>query len=93
MNINSTIAAIATPPGNGGIAIIRISGEKSIEIADKIFQGKKKISEMKTHTIQYGHVVDPNRHLTVDEVLVSVMKKPHSYTGEDVVEVNCHPVP
>lgn len=90
MNINSTIAAIATPPGNGGIAIIRISGEKSIEIADKIFQGKKKISEMNTHTIQYGHVVDPNSHLIVDEVLVSVMKKPHSYTGEDVVEVNCH---
>lgn len=89
--LDDTIAAISTPPGEGGIAIIRISGEDAISVADKIFSGKqgKKLSDMASNTINYGFVKDFEKN-TVDEVLVSVMRSPHTYTGEDVVEINCH---
>lgn len=85
-----TIAAISTPYGRGGISIIRISGEDAIEIADKIFCGKngKKLVEAKDRSINYGHIVYDGE--TIDEVLVTVMKAPHTFTAEDVVEINCH---
>lgn len=85
-----TIAAISTPHGTGGVGIIRISGDKSFEIAQKIFVGRKDFSLIKSHTINYGKIVNPKNGITVDEVLVSKMKKPNTFTKEDVVEINCH---
>jgi len=79
-----TIAAIATAMSNSGIGIVRISGEESIDIAKKIYKGK----ELKDHAIHYGYIVDGEE--TIDEVLLMVMKGPHSFTGEDTVEINCH---
>ncbi|MFV9510304.1 tRNA uridine-5-carboxymethylaminomethyl(34) synthesis GTPase MnmE [Tepidibacillus sp. LV47] len=84
-----TIAAISTPLGEGGIAIIRVSGDKAIEAVDSIFRGKKKLSTVDSHTIHYGRIVDKNGE-TIDEVLVTVMRAPKTFTREDVVEVNCH---
>lgn len=85
-----TIAAIATAMTNSGIGIIRISGSEAIDIADKLFVSPKgvKLINVNTHTIHYGNIVFDNK--VIDEVLVSVMKGPHSYTKEDVVEINCH---
>lgn len=91
MKVVDTIAAIATASGNSGIGIIRVSGDEAIEIVDKIFKSvnsDKKLVNVKSHTINYGHIVDND--IVIDEVLVSVMNGPHSYTGEDVVEINCH---
>lgn len=87
---NDTIAAIATPHGTGGISVIRVSGDKSIEICDKIFVKKNKTSlkDAKSHTIHYGHIVVDNE--IIDEVLVSVMRAPNTFTREDTVEINCH---
>ncbi len=86
----STIAAIATPDAVGGISVIRISGDKSIEIADKIFEAvnEKKPSQMQGYTCSYGFINDENKH--VDDVVLTVFKAPKSYTGEDVVEISCH---
>lgn len=91
MLLDETICAISTPQGEGGIAIVRISGDKAIEIADKIYTNPngKKLMGVKSHTINYGHIVDKDGAV-IDEVLVSVMKAPHTYTGENVVEINCH---
>lgn len=86
-DINSTIAAIATPPGEGAIGIIRLSGAVAIAIADKIFVGKQLVKQP-SHTIHYGRIMDGNE--IVDEVVVSLYKGPKSYTGEDVVEISCH---
>ena len=86
-----TIAAIATALSESGIGIIRVSGEEAISIVNKIFVSKKKdfsLINADTHTIHYGHIYDKDK--MIDEVLVSVMKNPKSYTGEDVVEINCH---
>lgn len=90
VNLDDTIAALSTPIGNGGIGIVRISGEKAIDILDKIFlpQCGKKPSELKSHTINYGKITKNNK--TVDEVLVSIMKAPKTYTREDIAEINCH---
>ncbi|MGB9780709.1 tRNA uridine-5-carboxymethylaminomethyl(34) synthesis GTPase MnmE [Caldanaerobacter sp.] len=87
-----TIAAISTFPGEAGIGIVRISGEDALEILSRIFRPfkKKDIKAVKSHTIHYGHIVDPETGEVYDEVLVTVMKKPHTYTREDVVEINCH---
>lgn len=87
---NSTIAAIATPHGTGGISVIRVSGADSIEICDKIFKSKRNysLSEVKTHTIHYGNIVVNDE--IIDEVLVSVMRAPNTFTREDTVEINCH---
>ena len=82
------IAAISTPIGQGGIGIIRISGEKSLEIIKKIFKSKKNVEEIKSYTIKYGYIYDENE--LIDEVLVSFFKGPKSYTGEDICEINCH---
>ncbi len=84
----STIAAISTPIGQGGIGIIRISGKNSIEIINKIFKSKRKQEDFKSYTMRYGHIYDDEELL--DEVLVSYFKSPNSYTGEDVCEINCH---
>ncbi|AQS12252.1 tRNA modification GTPase MnmE [Clostridium saccharobutylicum] len=87
-----TICAIATPIGEGGVAIVRISGEKALDIAAKIFLAKNKqdIKQMQTYTMRYGNVIDLDNNEIVDDVILSYMKGPHSYTGENVVEVNCH---
>lgn len=87
-----TVAAIATPLGEGGISIIRISGEKAVEIADKVFLSKsgKRVCEMDTYTMRYGSIVDCISKEIIDEVIVSFMKGPRSFTGENVVEINCH---
>lgn len=86
-----TIAAIATAMSNSGIGVIRISGEEAVEIADKIYRsknGKKKLSNQKTHTIHYGYIYDED--LLIDEVMVLIMRAPHSFTAEDTVEIDCH---
>lgn len=85
--MEDTICAIATSSGIGAISIIRISGEDAIPIANKIFKGKD-LEKVPTHTINYGHIVEKDK--IIDEVLVSVMKSPASFTTEDVVEINCH---
>ena len=85
-----TIAAISTAMTNSGIGIVRISGEDAFEIIDKIYKGKKEkiLSRQKSHTIHYGYIMDGEE--TIDEVLVLLMRGPHSYTGEDTVEIDCH---
>lgn len=85
-----TIVAISTPIGEGGIGIVRLSGPLALPIADKVFRGKngKLPSQLPTYTIHYGHIVNGNRIL--DEVILTVMRAPRSYTREDVVEINCH---
>ena len=85
-----TIAAISTAMTNSGIGIVRISGDEAFEIIDKIYKGKKEkiLSKQKSHTIHYGYIVDGEE--IIDEVLVLLMKGPHSYTGEDTVEIDCH---
>ncbi len=87
-----TIAAISTPMGEGAIAIVRVSGPDAFMIGDKLFRSisNKKISEVPSHTIHYGHVIDPATNELVEEVMVSVMKGPKTFTKEDVVEINCH---
>jgi len=82
-----TIAAVATPPGEGGIAVIRISGDDALNVADKIFSGS--IHSYKTHTVHFGNILDENGAF-IDEGLAVVMRTPRSYTGEDTVEIHCH---
>lgn len=86
-----TIAAISTPPGEGAISIVRLSGDEAIAIADKVYRaGAKSLSDVSSHTIHYGHIIDPKNAELLDEVMVSVMKAPKTFTREDVVEINCH---
>lgn len=88
---SDTIAAIATAPGNSGIGIIRISGPEAVAVADRIFRAKNKnkhLNQVPTHTIHYGYICDGQEVL--DEVLVMLMRGPHSYTAEDTIEINCH---
>ncbi|MCF2555677.1 tRNA uridine-5-carboxymethylaminomethyl(34) synthesis GTPase MnmE [Faecalicatena contorta] len=88
---NTTIAAISTAMSPSGIGIVRMSGNDAFQIADTIYKGKnkdKKLSKQKSHTIHYGYIIDGED--TIDEVLVMLMRGPHSYTGEDTVEINCH---
>ncbi len=85
-----TIAAISTPIGEGGIAIVRVSGRDAILIVDKVYKGVTKLSNVDTHTINYGWIIDSTMMEKVDETLISVMKSPRTFTGEDVVEVNVH---
>lgn len=84
-----TIAAISTPPGEGGISIIRISGSKAIDAASKLYRGKD-LRKVAGNTINYGHVYDPDSDEEVDEVMVSVMRAPRTYTKENIIEINCH---
>ncbi|MGC5326500.1 tRNA uridine-5-carboxymethylaminomethyl(34) synthesis GTPase MnmE [Brevibacillus sp. SYSU BS000544] len=85
-----TIAACATAMGEGGVAIIRVSGSEAIPIVDRIFRGKHKLLTVDTHTIHYGTLRVPETEELVEEVLVSVMREPRTFTREDVVEINCH---
>ncbi|MCZ0892170.1 tRNA uridine-5-carboxymethylaminomethyl(34) synthesis GTPase MnmE [Ligilactobacillus saerimneri] len=84
-----TIAAISTPPGEGAISIVRMSGENAVKIATKVFQGKD-LTQVASHTINYGHIIDPASHREIDEVMVSVLRGPKTYTREDIIEINCH---
>jgi len=83
-----TIAAISTPAGEGAIALVRIAGPEAIAIADLVFRGKEKPSAFQSHLQHFGEIVEGDR--TVDQVMLSVHRAPHSYTGEDLVEVSCH---
>lgn len=85
-----TISSISTPVGQGAIAIVRLSGEDAVEIADRLYRGAKKLSEVDSHTINYGHIIDPKTKETVEEVMCAVMRAPRTYTREDIVEINCH---
>lgn len=89
---NNTIAAIATAPGEAGIGIVRMSGKKALEIADKIFKGKRveKLSQGEERKLIYGHIIDPKNDKVIDEVLGVYMRGPYTYTKEDIVEINCH---
>jgi tRNA modification GTPase len=90
LQIDETITAISTPYGTGGIGIVRISGQSSFEIASKIFKGRKSFNTIKSHTINYGKIIDPKSGEILDEVLLSKMSKPYTFTREDMIEINCH---
>ena len=85
-----TVTSISTPMGEGAIGIVRLSGPQAIEIGDILYKGKKKLSEVETHTINYGHIIDPETNETVEEVMVSVLRAPKTFTREDIIEINCH---
>lgn len=85
-----TITSISTPMGEGAIAIVRLSGPDALNIADRIYKGKKQLNEVASHTINYGHIIDPDSKEVVEEVMVAVMKAPKTFTREDIVEINCH---
>ncbi|THE09215.1 tRNA uridine-5-carboxymethylaminomethyl(34) synthesis GTPase MnmE [Bacillus timonensis] len=84
-----TIAAISTPMGEGAIAIVRLSGDEAIDIANRVFKGKN-LKEVESHTIHYGHIVDPDTKQVVEEVMLTLMRGPKTFTREDVIEINCH---
>lgn len=84
-----TIAAIATPPGEGAISIVRLSGDDAVTLADQVFKGKD-LTKVSSHTINYGHFIDPKTREIIDEVMVSVLRAPKTFTREDTVEINCH---
>lgn len=88
--LTDTIAAIATPGGEGGIAVIRVSGPDSVKLSDRIFSFKGTLQDVPTHTVHYGHIVQPSTGERIEEVLVTVMRGPRSFTMEDVVEISCH---
>lgn len=86
-----TIAAVATPPGEGGVAIVRVSGVDAESIARRVFvRPRNKDPHLKSHTLYHGRIIDHENDRVLDHVLLTVMRKPHSYTGEDVVEIHCH---
>ncbi|MFA9556246.1 tRNA uridine-5-carboxymethylaminomethyl(34) synthesis GTPase MnmE [Evansella sp. AB-rgal1] len=85
-----TISAISTPMGEGAIAIVRVSGEKAVEISDLIYKGKTSLREVESHTINYGYIVDPDSGEKIEEVMVSVLLAPRTFTRENMVEINCH---
>ena len=84
-----TITAIATPLGEGAIGIVRISGTDAVAIANRIFQGKN-LETVDSHTLNYGHILDPDKEEILDEVMVGVMRAPRTFTREDVIEINTH---
>jgi tRNA modification GTPase len=88
--LEDTIAAIATPPGTGSIGIIRVSGPRSRDIASLIFRPSNKIEGLNSHRLYHGDIISPDTGRVIDEVLLSFMMKPRSYTGEDILEINCH---
>ncbi len=85
-----TITAISTPSGEGAIAIVRISGDAAVTIADNIFKGKTPLAKAETHTIHYGHLIEPSTSEIIEEVMVSVLRAPRTFTKEDIIEINCH---
>lgn len=89
-HLDDIIAAISTPLGTGGIGIVRMSGSGCIALADTLFRGKKSLLDKESHTLSYGKIIEGKTGAVIDEVLVSVMHAPNTYTTEDVVEINCH---
>ncbi|EGQ4205277.1 tRNA uridine-5-carboxymethylaminomethyl(34) synthesis GTPase MnmE [Staphylococcus pseudintermedius] len=85
-----TITSISTPMGEGAIGIVRLSGHDAVDIADKLYKGKHLLKDVPTHTINYGHIIDPETEEVVEEVMVSVLRAPRTFTREDIVEINCH---
>ncbi|ATH66326.1 tRNA uridine-5-carboxymethylaminomethyl(34) synthesis GTPase MnmE [Staphylococcus nepalensis] len=85
-----TITSISTPMGEGAIGIVRLSGVDAVSIADKLYKGKESLDCVPSHTINYGHIVDPETNEVVEEVMVSVLRAPKTFTREDIVEINCH---
>ncbi|PHK50144.1 tRNA uridine-5-carboxymethylaminomethyl(34) synthesis GTPase MnmE [Staphylococcus edaphicus] len=85
-----TITSISTPMGEGAIGIVRLSGVEAVNIADKLYKGKEKLEDVPSHTINYGHIIDPESNEVVEEVMVSVLRAPKTFTREDIVEINCH---
>lgn len=85
-----TITSISTPMGEGAIGIVRLSGPQAVEIADKLYKGKHVLKDVPSHTINYGHIVDPDTKEVVEEVMVSVLRAPKTFTREDIIEINCH---
>ena len=101
MQPNSTIVALSTPPGAGAIGVIRLSGQDAVAIVEAVFKGRKKLHDAASHTLHFGRIIAeapdsgfqaPNGEV-IDEVVVSLFRAPHSYTGEDVVEISCHGSP
>jgi tRNA modification GTPase TrmE len=88
-SLDDIIAAISTPAGSGGISIVRISGEGCIHLANTLFSGAD-LNKKESHTISFGYIKNPINNTVIDEVLVSVMRAPKTYTRDDVVEINCH---
>lgn len=93
MYSDDTIAAISTPPGRGGIGVVRLSGPASLEIATSIFQSRSQAQHNLPNRAHFGLIIDPAAGETVDEVILTFFKSPHSYTGEDIVEISCHGSP
>lgn len=95
MHCEDTICAISTPQGESGIGVIRISGNEAIQVAQRVFRKKPvgPLEALPTHTIHYGHVIDPTTEEVLDEVLLSLLRKPKTYTREDMVEISCHGSP
>ncbi|HCX3539408.1 tRNA uridine-5-carboxymethylaminomethyl(34) synthesis GTPase MnmE [Staphylococcus aureus] len=89
MNLD-TITSISTPMGEGAIGIVRLSGPQAVEIADKLYKGKHLLNDVPSHTINYGHIIDPESKEVVEEVMVSVLRAPKTFTREDIIEINCH---
>ncbi len=89
-NLEDTIVAIATPPGAGAIGIVRLSGPLSEAIAQRIFRSKRAVSSFKSHHLYYGHIIDPDPGEAIDEVMIALFRAPHSYTGEDSLEIYAH---
>jgi tRNA modification GTPase len=87
---DDTITAVATPAGQAGVGIVRISGARALDIARKIFRPKRPIDSFHSHRLYLGHLVDPDSGAMLDEVLLAYMKAPHTYTREDIVEINSH---
>lgn len=85
-----TIAAISTPSGEGAIAIVRLSGDEALDIAEHVYKGKKSLHDVETHTIHYGHIIDPADGSVIEESMISVLRAPKTFTREDIVEINCH---
>ncbi|GBY27050.1 tRNA uridine-5-carboxymethylaminomethyl(34) synthesis GTPase MnmE [Staphylococcus aureus] len=85
-----TISSISTPMGEGAIGIVRLSGPQAVEIADKLYKGKHLLNDVPSHTINYGHIIDPESKEVVEEVMVSVLRAPKTFTREDIIEINCH---
>ncbi|MUK57676.1 tRNA uridine-5-carboxymethylaminomethyl(34) synthesis GTPase MnmE [Pseudomonas aeruginosa] len=85
-----TITSISTPRGEGAIGIVRLSGPQAVEIADKLYKGKHLLNDVPSHTINYGHIIDPESKEVVEEVMVSVLRAPKTFTREDIIEINCH---
>ena len=84
-----TIAAVATPTGEGAIAVVRVSGSDALRIAGRVFRGPESLEKVPTHTVHHGLISSPQGE-EIDEVLATVFRGPHSYTGEDSVEISCH---